>query len=108
MGNTNINDNQDSSNAIKIKFAEKLRNHLKNIQNNSKHLRCPINDTCFDLIQKCLQIDPKERITAEQAINHPWFTESPAHNIQDMPKIKNEMHEYELKKKKEREKSMSM
>jgi len=26
-----------------------------------------------NLIENCLKIDPKERISAEQAMNHPWF-----------------------------------
>lgn len=28
-----------------------------------------------DLINKCLKICPEERITAEEAIHHPWFDE---------------------------------
>jgi calcium-dependent protein kinase len=26
-----------------------------------------------DLIERCLQMDPDKRITAEEALNHPWF-----------------------------------
>jgi serine/threonine protein kinase len=26
-----------------------------------------------DLIQQCLIMDPSKRITAEEALNHPWF-----------------------------------
>ena len=26
-----------------------------------------------DLIESCLKINPEERITAEQALDHPWF-----------------------------------
>ena len=26
-----------------------------------------------NLIESCLKIDPNERITAEDALNHPWF-----------------------------------
>lgn len=28
-----------------------------------------------DLIEQCLKIDPEERITAEDALQHPWFSE---------------------------------
>ena len=29
-----------------------------------------------DLIEKCLVIDPEKRITADEAIEHPWFEPS--------------------------------
>jgi len=28
-----------------------------------------------NLIEQCLEMDPAKRITAEQAIQHPWFNE---------------------------------
>ena len=28
-----------------------------------------------DLIERCVKIDPKERITAKEALDHPWFIE---------------------------------
>ena len=31
---------------------------------------------CLDLIRKCLNIDVKKRINAEEALNHPWFKEN--------------------------------
>lgn len=31
----------------------------------------------LDLIQKLLTYDPEKRITAEEALRHPYFTESP-------------------------------
>ena len=32
-----------------------------------------------DLLRKMLQVDPKERITAAQALNHPWIIQSEHH-----------------------------
>lgn len=29
-----------------------------------------------DLITRCLKLDPKERITADEAMAHPWFEEN--------------------------------
>ena len=26
-----------------------------------------------DLVESCLKIDPSERITVNEALNHPWF-----------------------------------
>ena len=34
-----------------------------------------------DLIRKLLTMDPNERITAEQALNHPWFKEQKSQEI---------------------------
>lgn len=31
----------------------------------------------FDLLNRMLIYDPKKRITAEEALNHPWFNEQP-------------------------------
>lgn len=34
-----------------------------------------INPLAQDLIQRCLVIEPSKRITAAQALTHPWLTE---------------------------------
>lgn len=34
---------------------------------------------CIDLMLKCLTWDPKKRITAGEAMNHPWFTAKEVH-----------------------------
>lgn len=36
-----------------------------------------LNDTGFDLLSRLLDMNPKTRITAAQALQHPWFTEAP-------------------------------
>ena len=33
------------------------------------------NEKCKDFIKKTLIKDPKKRITVDEALNHPWFTE---------------------------------
>ncbi|KAG2373606.1 hypothetical protein C9374_011895 [Naegleria lovaniensis] len=35
------------------------------------------NPHIVDLLEKLLKLDPRERISAKQALNHPWFTQSP-------------------------------
>ena len=35
-------------------------------------------EACLDLLQKLLTCDPKRRITADEALQHPYFAESPA------------------------------
>jgi len=66
-------------------FKSRLRTHLKNIQQRSKNVRAEIDDCCFDLIEKCLRIDPRERISAKDAIEHPWFQALPLPNEKEMP-----------------------
>jgi serine/threonine protein kinase len=34
-----------------------------------------VDDLTMDLLKKMLKINPEERITAEQALNHPFFKE---------------------------------
>ncbi|KAK8937985.1 Cyclin-dependent kinase G-1 [Platanthera guangdongensis] len=36
-----------------------------------------LSDAGFDLLSKLFTYDPEKRITAEEALNHPWFLESP-------------------------------
>ena len=53
-----------------------------------------------------LILNPKERITIEQALNHPYFTshEPKMCKKEDMPKIEEELHYYSYKKKMEQNK----
>ena len=36
-----------------------------------------VSDCGYELIEKCLVYNPRERISSEEAVRHPWFTESP-------------------------------
>jgi serine/threonine protein kinase len=36
-----------------------------------------ITEQCYDLLLRMLTYDPKKRITAVEALQHPYFTESP-------------------------------
>ena len=40
------------------------------INDNNKYL---INNNTIDLLNKLLEIDPKKRITAKEALEHPYF-----------------------------------
>jgi cell division cycle 2-like protein len=36
-----------------------------------------LNDTGFDLLSRMLEMNPAKRITAAEALQHPWFAEAP-------------------------------
>jgi cell division cycle 2-like protein len=36
-----------------------------------------LTDTGLDLLQKLMAYDPTKRLTALEALKHPWFSESP-------------------------------
>jgi len=49
------------------------------IRNNYLHTRFPyLTALGLDLMSKLLAYDPTQRISAEQALRHPYFSESPA------------------------------
>ena len=74
----------------KTNYKNNLREHFKDNQF--------IDDTTFDLIQKLLQLNPKERITAEEALNHDFFKTGPEmHKFEDLPKDC-ELHEFQTDK----------
>jgi cyclin-dependent kinase 12/13 len=57
-----------------------------------------VDDITFDLINKLLQLNPKDRITAEEALNHQFFKVEPNMcKAEDLPKIE-ELHEYQTDK----------
>lgn len=54
---------------------------IQNVQYHFNHAEFNnVSDTCKDLIQKLLVGDPKKRVNAGDALNHPWFTEDIASN----------------------------
>ena len=55
-------------NYIGKKLREKFTNALG---------ECPLTDNGLDLLEKMLLYDPAKRMTASDALKHPWFKESP-------------------------------
>ena len=71
-----------------------------------------IDDVALDLFSKMLQLDPKKRISIDDALNHPFFHEHKPSmcTAKEMPKFDKEFHEYEYsryyKKLKEQEQNI--
>lgn len=62
-----------------------------------------IDEVTLDLLDKLLALDPKKRLSAEQALNHEFFKREPLEcALKEMPKIEKECHETLLRSKKVR------
>lgn len=60
--------------------------------------KSPIDDITFDLIQKMLMVNPKDRISAEEALKHEYFSDSHQVKIEEIRKINKEYHNLRLGK----------
>ncbi|KAM9986215.1 hypothetical protein ACTFIY_010650 [Dictyostelium cf. discoideum] len=67
---------------------KRLNNIPHQPYNNLRELVPTISDTAFDLLNQLLTYDPTKRITASDAIQHPFFYENPfPQSIEMMPKF---------------------
>ncbi|XP_020571931.1 cyclin-dependent kinase G-2-like isoform X2 [Phalaenopsis equestris] len=75
----------------KVKFVKKpfkLQEKFPRMSAASFLGRPCLSATGFNLLTKLLAYDPEKRITAEDALNHPWFHESPLPTTKDfMPRF---------------------
>ena len=61
-----------------------------------------LSDLGLDLLQKMMTYDPSKRLSAEEALKHPWFREEPrCETLAQMPQFpaQNEISREELRKK---------
>ncbi|KAG0456113.1 hypothetical protein HPP92_023901 [Vanilla planifolia] len=71
----------------KVKFPKKpFKLHEKfHLMSTKSFLGYPLlSDAGFDLLNRLLTYDPDKRITAEDALNHPWFREYPLPTTTDL------------------------
>jgi cell division cycle 2-like protein len=62
----------------KIKFVQQPYNNLRNrFPARTPDGRAALSDKGFDLLNRLLSYDPARRISAEEALSHPWFDELP-------------------------------
>ena len=52
-----------------------------------------LSQSCIDLIKKLLTIDPQERLSAEEALKHPWFKENKSKELFNKIKDKRTIEE---------------
>ena len=67
-------------------------------------------DITFDLLMKMICLDPKKRITIDEAFKHPYFTSHLPKMCEekDMPKIEEEFHYYSQCKKEQPQKQQNI
>lgn len=63
-----------------------------------------MSEQAFDLAKSLLMLNPKHRLTAEEALKHQYFTEDPKPEpLTFLKEIKGEWHEFETKKRRRKE-----
>jgi len=63
----------------RLKFVQQPYNNLRNLfpKRISTDARPSLSDAGFDLLNRLLSYDPQRRLSAEEALEHPWFQEVP-------------------------------
>ena len=61
-----------------------------------------LDEDAIDLASKLLCLDPTRRISAQQALQHPWLNDT---STEKLPVIEGEWHEYECKQRNKRDKA---
>ena len=83
--------------AKKVKFPPKPANRLRELFPAISIGGMPtLSEKGFDLLCKLLILDPAKRISAADAVEHPWFREEP------LPKPQSEMPTFPIMSEKER------
>eukprot|EP00826_Nyctotherus_ovalis_P021681 TRINITY_DN17041_c0_g1_i1.p1 TRINITY_DN17041_c0_g1~~TRINITY_DN17041_c0_g1_i1.p1 ORF type:complete len:170 (+),score=5.64 TRINITY_DN17041_c0_g1_i1:106-615(+) len=60
-----------------------------------------MDEAALDLLQKFLVLDPSGRVTAKDALNHPYFNTEPLPcRPEELPHVPEDTHEYQVKLKK--------
>lgn len=83
-----------------LPWFEMLKPRIKRSSRFEKDFKTHMTDDSFDLAQKMLLLHPGRRITAEDALKHPYFHNDPQpEELKFMENIVGEWHEFETKKR---------
>ncbi|CUM67711.1 uncharacterized protein PRCAT00005416001 [Priceomyces carsonii] len=87
-----------------LPWIEMLKPKINKASNFRNQYASIMSEQSFDLAEKLLQLNPAKRLTAEEALQHAYFTDQPAPEpLLFLKDIKGEWHEFETKKRRRKE-----
>jgi CTD kinase subunit alpha len=87
-----------------LPWFEMLKPRINKASQFAQEFRHLMTELSFDLAEKLLTLDPHKRLSAEQALQHPFFSTDPAPEpLYFLKELKGEWHEFETKKRRRKE-----
>ena len=88
------------SNAYKLPWFEIMRPSHRTDSKFHEKFSSILTPECYKLATELLQMNPANRISASEALNHPYFKEDPPmRSLEFLKTVKGEWHEFEAKQK---------
>ena len=101
LGTPSIEDWPDMEN---LPWFEMLKPKVNKASIFAKEYQHIMSEQSFDLAQKLLTLNPKKRLTASLALEHPYFTQEPfPEPLYFLKDVQGEWHEFETKRKRRKE-----
>lgn len=72
---------------------------LSGVYSTESELWASISQPALNLLQKLLVVDPSKRLSAEEALNHCWFTQSPTSPLTACPNVMAFLKKYRVRSK---------
>lgn len=87
-----------------LPWFEMLKPKANKVKSFGKLYKSVVSEQAFDLAESLLQLNPKKRLTASQALNHDYFTKDPKPEpLFFLKDLQGEWHEFETKKRRRKE-----